>query len=376
MRIISLNTYVVHALRVNHVFLTLETDAGITGVGEGTVEYRELASQAAILHMKDYLIGKDPFQVNHHVDTLSRDSYWRTGVILRSAISAVEMALLDIKGKALGVPAYDLLGGLQREKLRCYANAWFGFAHTPDEFAAAARQTVGEGFAALKFDPFRKTAGKAERRQLIEALERVEAVRDAVGDEIEIMIDGHGRFDATSAVVVARELEKFRPYWFEEPVPPESIEALASVRRRSPVPIAAGERVYEPVRFAELINREAVDFLQPDISHVGGITETLRIASHADLHNLPVVPHNALGPVNNAATLQYAAAASSFSWFETFLHKEPFIPSWRSDYVAEATFAKNGDIDIPHSPGLGVSLRVEGCLARPYQPRRAEFTNG
>ncbi|WP_197523760.1 mandelate racemase/muconate lactonizing enzyme family protein [Agrobacterium vitis] len=369
MRITSLKTFVVHALRVNHVFVVLETDAGITGVGEGTVEDRELAAQAAIQHTESYLIGQDPFRITCHVETLSRDSYWRTGALLRSALSAIEMALLDIKGKALGVPVYDLLGGLNRDVVPCYANGWFGNARSPDEFAAAARQTTALGFAALKLDPFRHTSGKTERSRLLQGIARIEAVRDAVGPDIEIMIDGHGGFDATSAILAARELEPFRPYWFEEPVPPESIDALASVRRRSPIPIAAGERVYEPARFAEIIDREAVDYLQPDISHVGGISEALRIASYADVHNVPVVPHNALGPVNNAATLHYAAAVPNFSWFESFLHVEPFVAPWRADYVEEAAFAEDGHIRVPGLAGLGVSIRPEACLAHPYKPR-------
>lgn len=369
MRIESLQTYVVNGLRANHVFVEIRTDAGITGFGEGTVEFRELAAEAAIRHTESYLIGQDPFRIARHIEMLNRESYWRTGVMLRSALSAIEVALHDIKARALGIPVYDLLGGRARDDLRCYANAWFGTAQTPEEFALAARQTVAAGFVALKFDPFGLAWGTPARAELHQAYDRVAAVRDAVGDEIEIMIDGHGRFEVASAITVARELAVFRPYWFEEPVSPEDIQALAQVRRRSPIPIAAGERVYERARFIELVEREAVDFLQPDISHVGGLTEAILIAGHAWSRGIPVVPHNAIGPINAAATLQFAAAAPAFPWLETFVRKEPFIPPWREEYVTGEALPQNGRMVIPTTPGLGVTLHTAGCLAHPYTPR-------
>ncbi|MEJ2802513.1 mandelate racemase/muconate lactonizing enzyme family protein [Comamonadaceae bacterium PP-2] len=372
MRIETLRTYVVNGLRANHVFVEIGTDAGIVGYGEGTVEFRELAVEAAIHHAAGYLVGQDPFRIALHVERLTLESYWRTGVMLRSALSAIEVALHDIKARALGIPVYDLLGGRARDDVRCYANAWFGTAKTPDEFAQAARETVADGFVALKFDPFDKAWGTPDRAELIAAYDRVAAVRDAVGDEVEIMIDGHGRFEVATAITVSRELAAFRPYWFEEPVSPEDIASLVQVRRRSPIPIAAGERIYERARFIELVEREAVDFLQPDISHVGGLNEALLIAGHAWARGIPVVPHNAIGPLNAAATLHFAAAAPAFPWLETFVRKEPFIPPWRDEYVTGEVLAKNGRIAIPDSPGLGVTLHSAGCLAHPYTPRNVQ----
>lgn len=372
MKITAVDTFVVDAFRANYVFARLSTDAGIHGVGEGTVETREQTVATAIGELARYLVGQDPFRVEHHVAVMNRDSYWRTGVILRSALAAVEAAMLDIKGKALGVPVHDLLGGLQKDRVKCYANGWFVGARTPDEFAAKARSAVAAGFKGLKWDPFGMSYLSMEREALHRSLDCVAAVRDAVGPGIDIMIEGHGRFDVPTAIAIARELARFDPFWFEEPVPPENIDALVAVRVKSPVPIASGERYYEPARFAELVTRGAVDYLQPDVSHVGGLSEAKRIAGLAHDHYIPVAPHNPLGPVANAMTLQLAASTPNVIWLETMMSDVP----WRSEVAVEDLTVESGSMLVPTCPGLGVDIRPEQCARHPYEPHALRHYTG
>lgn len=363
MKITGLKTFVVDAFRANYVFVRLTTDSGLDGLGEGTLEMKEPTVAAAIEQLGAYLIGRDPFRVEQHVEVMTRDSYWRTGPVLRSAVAAVEAAMLDVKGKALGVPVYELLGGKHRDSIRCYANGWFAGARTADDFADKARAAVGYGFAGLKWDPFGTHYQTMTRAERLRCIEVVEAVRAAVGHDVDLMIEGHGRFDVPTAIAVARDLAPFHPTWFEEPLPPENIDALAEVRSKSPVAIATGERIYDPGRFAELIARDAADYLQPDISHVGGLTEAKRIANLAQARFLPICPHNPIGPVANAMTLQLAAAASNFSWLETMLTDVP----WRGEVVRENVQLENGMMRIPDAPGLGVELNEAACADHPYK---------
>jgi galactonate dehydratase len=360
-RIAGLKTFVVDAFRANYVFVKIATDEGLHGVGEGTVEHRERAVAAAIEEFAPTLLGRDPFATDFLVERMSRDSYWRTGVVLRSAIAAIEAALLDIKGKALGVPVHELLGGRQRDRVPVYGNAWFTGAKTPDEFAAKARDAVASGWRALKWDPFGTAYLRLERRERDRALAVVAAVREAAGPDIELMIEGHGRFDVPTAIAIAQELAPFRPTWFEEPIPPESIPALADVRRKSPVAIATGERFYEFQRFGELIDARAADYLQPDVSHVGGLGEAKRIAALAHGSFLPICPHNPLGPIANAMTLHLAAAIPNCPWLETMVTDVP----WRSEIVRETVVIASGAMLVPDGPGLGVDIDEKACAAHP-----------
>lgn len=363
MKIIGLKTFIVDAFRANYVFVKVSTDSGITGVGEGTVEMREKTVAAAIHELEGYLIGKDPFQIDLHLAMMSRDSYWRTGVFIRSALAAIDAALLDIKGKALGVPVYELLGGKQREKVPCYANAWFTGARTADEFASKAKAVVAAGYKGLKWDPFGSSYLTMTREERHRSIDVVAAVRDAVGSGIDLMIEAHGRFDATTALAIANDLKPYDPAWLEEPVPPESIDALAAVRRKSPVPIASGERYYEVAKFMELIEKEAVDYLQPDVSHVGGLSQAKLIAGIAHTRYLPIAPHNPLGPIANAMTLHVAAAIPNFAWLETMMTDVP----WRTQVTDEEVSFSDGFMAVPTKPGLGIDIDEEQCLLHPYK---------
>ncbi len=284
--------------------------------------------------------------------------------MFRSALGAVEAALLDIKGKALGVPVYELLGGKQRDRLKCYANHWFFGAETPEDFAAKAKRAVAMGYRALKWDPFGDAWLEMDRPQRRRTIAEVEAVRDAVGPDVELMLDVHGRLNVPTAIAMAHALEPFDLSWIEEPVPPESIDALADVRAKSRVPIAAGERFFEPERFLEIIEKRAADILQPDVCHLGGLSETRKVAGLAHMRFLPIAPHNPTGPVMNAMTLHLAAAIPNFSVFETVSIDVP----WRKELVGESLAFEGGDILVPDAPGLGVTLNEEACAKYPYQP--------
>jgi galactonate dehydratase len=364
MKIVGQRIFVANASRTNFVFLKLYTDAGIEGVGEATLEWRTKTVVAALEDLERSLVGLDAFDTEFIIERLHRDSYWRTGAVFRSALGAIEAALLDIKGKALGVPVYELLGGKQRTRVKCYANHWFYGAETPEQYAANARRAVEMGFKALKWDPFESAWLEMDRPQRRRTVEIVEAVRSAVGPHIDLMLDVHGRLNVPTAIAMTRELARFDLAWIEEPTPPESIDALAEVRVRSPVPIAAGERYFEPERFAELIAKNAVDILQPDVCHVGGMLEAKKIAGMAHSRLLPVAPHNPTGPVMNAMTLHLAAAIPNFSIFETVMIDVP----WRRELVRENLAFDNGDLLVPTAPGLGVELIEEACARFPYEP--------
>jgi galactonate dehydratase len=372
MKITSVKPFIVDAFRANFVFVKIETDAGIHGVGEGTVEFNELALEAAIRQAATFLIGQNPFEITRLTSTIHRQSYFRTGVILRSAISAIEAALFDIKGKALGVPVYELLGGKVRDRIRCYANAWFTGAKTPADFAEKAKPVADAGFTALKWDPFGSTYMHIDRSPLDQAHACIGGVRKAVGADVELLIEGHGRFNVPAAITVARMIAEFQPMWFEEPLPPESIAALAEVRAASQVRIATGERYYEPARFLELIESKAVDYLQPDSCHVGGLEATKTVAAMADARFLPVAPHNPMGPVANAMNLHLAAALENFVILETMMYDVP----WRAEICRETVKFKDGFMEIDNTPGLGVELNEEACARHPFKQQTLRHYDG
>ena len=364
MKITDIKTYNVFSYRTNFVFVKIETDEGISGVGEGTLEYKEHALLGAIEDIKRVLIGQDPRQVERICFELYRDSYWRIGPVLQSAISAVEMAMWDIKGKALGVPVYELLGGKVRDSIRMYANGWFAGAKTPDEFASAAAKAKEMGITALKWDPFGKNYLYMDNADFRHSMEIVEAVRGAVGNEVDLLIEAHGRFDIATGIKIANALKPFDPYFLEEPTPPDSFDALAEVRRKSPVPIAAGERVYSPMQLRTFLEKGCADYVQPDVSHCGGISAIKKMAAIAETYYVALAPHNPSGPVANAAALNLAAALPGFRILEIMLTDV----SWRGELTNEKVVFENGNILIPDGAGLGLELNEENCLKYPFQP--------
>ena len=285
MKITELKTIVVDCFRTNWVFVKVMTDEGLYGIGEGTLEYKEATLCAAIHDLEHGLIGKDP--MNNY-----RDAYWRGGPVFMSALSAVDMALWDIKGKALGVPVWQLLGGKCRDAVPCYANCWFAGAKEPEEFAAKAVAAVEKGFKGLKWDPFGKNYRQLPPADFKKAMRCIEKVKEATDGKAEILIECHGRFDLPTALRLANALERFDVYWMEEPIIPDTMEALADLRRRVKVPIACGERLYGIQAIRSAIELRAADYLQPDSSHAGGITEMRKIAALCEAHHIPFCAHN------------------------------------------------------------------------------------
>lgn len=372
MKITDVKPFVVDCFRTNWVFVKVYTDEGICGVGEGTLEYKEKAFLGALEHIKEYLLGQDPRDIERHWHHIYRDAYWRGGPVLMSALSAVECALWDILGKSLNVPVYQLLGGKYQDKVRIYVNGWFAGTKEPEEFAEKAKIAVQRGVTAMKWDPFGKSYLQISNHDLDKALRNVAAVREAVGNSVDLLIEGHGRFDVPTGIKIAKELEQFKPMFFEEPVPPDNIDALKAVRDKSPVAISAGERLYSRWDYRKLFDIRAADYIQPDISHAGGISELKKIAAEAESRYIPFAPHNPSGPVANAATLQLAAACPNFCILEIMYSDV----EWRKDVTNERLEYKDGFITIPSKPGLGIEINEEECEKHPYQPHTLRHYTG
>lgn len=372
MKIIEIKPLVCHCYRTNWVFVKITTDAGVHGVGEATLEYREPTVVAAIQQLDRELRGRDPFEIEAIWHDCYRATYFRGGPVNMSALSGVEMALWDIKGKALGVPVYELLGGKVRDRVPCYANGWFSPAQEPREFAEKAKIAVARGFTGLKWDPFGKSYLNIDKTELRKALLCVEAVVEAVGDHVDILIEGHGRFNVATAVRIGRALEAFDITWFEEPVPPDNLEALAEVKQRVRVPIAAGERVYSRWDYQRFFQLRCADFVQPDPSHVGGIGEVKKIAAQAEANHIALCPHNPSGPVANAAALQLAACIPNFHLLETMALDVPY----RAEICDEAVTFSDGLMAISDRPGLGIDLNEEAIAAHPYEPKDLRHYRG
>ena len=372
MKVTDVQTFVVDAFRTNWVFVKVLTDEGISGVGEATLEYKEKALLGAVEHIREYLVGKNPLDIEKHWHTIYRDAYWRGGAVLMSALSAVECALWDILGKHLGVPVWQLLGGKVNDRVRIYVNGWFAGAKEPEEFAEKAKLAVSRGVTAMKWDPFGKSYLEISSADLDRAIRCVGAVRDAVGNGVDLLIEGHGRFNVPTAVKIAHELAPFRPMFFEEPVPPDDLDALRQVKDRSPVSIAAGERLYTRWNYRALFDKMAADYIQPDVSHAGGIMELRKIAAEAESRTIPFAPHNPSGPVANAATLQLAAVCPNFSVLEIMYSDVDY----RKDITDERLVYRDGYMQISDRPGLGIEINEAACAEHPYQPHTLRHYTG
>lgn len=372
MEITDIKTFAVDCFRTNWVFVKVCTDEGIDGVGEATLEYKEKALFGAIEHIKEYLVGKNPLNIEQHWHNIYRDAYWRGGAVLMSALSAVETALWDILGKSLGVPVYQLMGGKVHDKVRIYVNGWFAGANTPKEFGEKAKEAVKKGVTAMKWDPFGKNYMEISNKDLNNALECISEVRSAVGDDVDLLIEGHGRFNIPTGIMIAKELEQFHPMFFEEPVPPDNLDAIKAVKDKSPVAVSAGERLYTRWDYKRMFDLMATDYIQPDISHAGGIMELKKIAAEAECRYIPFAPHNPSGPVANAATLQLAASCPNFCILEIMYSDVVY----RKDVTNENLEYRDGYMKIPDKPGLGIELNEEECLKHPYQPHTLRHYTG
>ena len=338
----------------NLTFVKVETDGGIYGVGEVRIPNRTNALLGYLSEaMPRYVIGHDPFDVEDLVSKMMIGDFGRAGEITMSAISIVEMACWDIIGKSLGLPCYRLMGGAVRDRIKAYANGWYTVERTPQMFHDAALRVVERGYLALKLDPFGAGRYELTLDEQARAVDLVAAVRDAIGPERDIMLEMHGRFNPATAILMANKLEKFRLAWVEEPVPPENLPELKRVAEQVSTPIAVGERLHTMNEFRPVFDLYAVDIIQPDISHFGGLTLTRRLAAWADVYNVLLAPHNVGGPVSTAAALHVAACTPNFMIQE---HFNDFADSWVKQAAPGVPEVIDGYFSLPTAPGLGVEL--------------------
>jgi galactonate dehydratase len=324
------------------LFLKVHTDAGIVGLGEPVVEGRAETVQTAVKEVEPYLIGKDPRQVVHHWQAIYRHAFYRGGPVLTSALSGIDMALWDIKGKALGVPVYELLGGPTRKKVRLYAHA-----RTP----ADVKKGLAAGFTAFKTNPvFRRRHPRPIETpaQVKFAVEHFAGLRKAAGDDIDVAIDFHGKVSPALARVLIKGLEPYLPMFVEEPINCQNHDLMGEIARGTHLPIATGERVFTKWGFREVLEKKAATVLQPDLCHAGGITEVRLIAGLAEAYYATIAPHNPLGPISLAAGIQLAASVPNFLCQEQ--------RSLGEGYLKKPFVLNKGFVDVPAAPGLGIEL--------------------
>jgi galactonate dehydratase len=347
------------------VFLELTTDTGLTGVGEVRMVNKTDTLIACIEELAPrYVIGSDPFDVERLAWNVQRAEYGRPGEVTQSALAAFDVASWDLMGQSLGVPVWRLLGGRFRDRVPAYANGWYQAEREPAAIARLAKEVAKRGYRALKLDPFGAASAElaAADRRRAEAI--VASVRDAVGPDVQILVEMHGRFTPATAVRVAAMLEPYDPEWIEEPVPPENAAALARVRNATRIPIATGERAHTLADIREFVEGGLADVIQVDLTHFGGFLAMKRLAGWAEAHYLLMAPHNVCGPVGTMANVHFAVATPNYKILE---HFNDFADPWVHDLVDHAprVASEDGCFGLPERPGLGVRLNHEACRAHP-----------
>ena len=352
MKITSMTTY---AVPPRWLFLKIETDEGVVGWGEPVLEGRAASVAAAVEELSDYLVGQDPRRIEDHWTVLYRSGFYRGGGIHMSALAGIDQALWDIKGKALGAPVHELLGGRLRDRIKVYS--WIG-GDRPAETAAAAKEAVERGFSAVKMNGPEELQYLDTRDKVEKVVANVAAVREAVGPDVGIGVDFHGRVHRPMARVLLDALEPYHLMFVEEPVLSEHVDGIADVLRASTTPIALGERLYSRWDFKDVITSGVVDVIQPDLSHAGGITEVRKIAAMAEAYDIAVAPHCPLGPIALAACLQLDAVAYNAVIQEQSLGIHYNTSNDLLDYVVDpSVFAyADGSVEIPDGPGLGIEV--------------------
>lgn len=370
MKITRLRTIVVNAEMRNWVFVRIETDQqGLYGWGEATLEWKTRAVVGALEDFETMIIGDDPVNIEHLYQKMYRQSFWSLGVIGMSAISAIEHALWDIKAKSLGVPVFKLLGGKVRDRVRMYTHLGGGDMKAVYETFSVeplinfAQEVIARGYTALKvvFVPYSKILeGRGKVRQFADMFAKL---REAVGQDIDIMVDFHGRTSPAMAIQYINAIEEYHPFFCEEPVRPEHVDALKMVAEHTKVPIATGERLVSIYQYKSIFEKNAVHVIQPDLCHCGGLWAAKKIAAMAEVYNIGVAPHNPLGPIANAVALHYAISTPNFLIQEDMLTDVP----WRWDIVKTEIISKNGYWKTPTSPGLGIEINEKEAKKHPFK---------
>jgi galactonate dehydratase len=371
MKITRISTVVVNARMRNWVFVKVETNQpGLYGWGEATLEWKTKGVVGAIEDLSVLLIGQDPRRVEHLWQVMHRQYFWRGGVTNYTAMSGIDQALWDIKGKELGRPVCELLGGPVRDTLRFYDHLGGGSLEgmyktgEPEQFAERMRESLEKGFTAVKAMPIPVSEPIESASTLKHAARCVEAMRRAGGDGIDIMLDLHARTTPAAAIQFGRLLVDYNLYWYEEPCWPEHVEGLVEVARALPFPIATGERLVGRWEFRELLEKRACAIIQPDVSHCGGISEARRIAAMAETYQVTVACHNPQGPVSTASSTHVGFAVPNYLIQEVVRKDVP----WRNEVVTESMPIEGGVCRAPTKPGLGVEINETEAAKHPYEP--------
>jgi len=346
MKITKLETF---HIRPRWLFLKIHTDAGIVGWGEPVLEGRALTVETAVHELGRILIGEDPTRIEHLWQKCYRGGFYRGGPIMTSALSGIEQALWDIKGKAAGLPVHEMLGGRVRDRIRLYG--WLNIAGTGDYVSEVAKAVGDRDFTAYKFVPVPACEPIETPRFIDEVIETVSNLRKTLGNDIDMALDFHGRCTPAVAKQLCRALEPFRPMFIEEPVLPTNPRAMREIKESTTIPIAAGERLFTRWDFSDLLHSQSVAIIQPDLSHVGGIFEARKIAAMAEIHDIVIAPHCPLGPVALASCLQLDACTPNFLCQEHLTLGEGILK--------EPIQVENGYALIPDKPGLGVEIDEE-----------------
>lgn len=364
MKITDIQAWPVWGGQRNFLFVTVDTDEGIYGVGEAGITGREKAVIGAIEHFRDILVGEDPFRIEHIWQVLSRGGFFPAQRILTSAISAIDIALWDIKGKALGVPTYELLGGKVRDKVVCYPHNR-GHALEIAPLVESCLETKEEGWKFVRWGLPQDGNVLEPRQSVLASIKQFQAVREAVGDDIELTFDVHTRLDLPDALWLCQEVEQFRPYFIEDPLRCENPDSFKTLRPRTTVPLAAGEQFSSKWEFRQLIEEDWIDYARIDLCIIGGFTEARKIAGWCETHYIKLALHNPLGPISSAACLQLNLATSNFGVQEqprktgtVLTDVVPVQPVWEDGYLLAPTI-----------PGIGVEFDREAAKKSPFQQR-------
>ncbi|MDR1284265.1 MAG: mandelate racemase/muconate lactonizing enzyme family protein [Opitutaceae bacterium] len=375
MKITDTKVWLVEGIKYNWTLLRIETASGLHGWGEATNWPGAPLVEAACRHVGEFIRGQDARRIDYLWTKVYRDMNWlgQAGPLL-SAISAMDIALWDIKGKSAGLPVWQLLGGAYREKVRLYANYWFiDGGHNPDDYARQARQVVEQGFTALKFDPFahvnywygenlHDNNGLSEAQKQT-AIDVVAAVAEAVGPGVAIAIETHAFLNGPVAVEMALRLARlnFNCMWYEEPAPPEFPDSIADIRRKIPLPVCVGERLHSRFMLRGILEKHAADVVMPDITRCGGISEMRKMANLAETYNVPIAPHNPNGPISTIASAHTMATVPNFFRQEFMLKDVP----WRDRCLSHPLPVEDGYFVLPDRPGLGFDINESELDAHP-----------
>ncbi len=347
----------------NYIFVKVHTDEGITGLGEATLEGYDNSIKGILKDIEPLLLGEDPTRIEYLSQVMIRQKFWKGGILKGSAVAGIELALWDILGKKAGLPVYKLVGGAVRDKIRVYANGWSGGATDPVKIKEKALEAIASGYKALKFSLAIPSWPVGDRQTVRRVAEAAGTIRDAVGPDIPLCFDGHGRFDADLAIKVAEALADYDLLFFEEPVQPEDVEAMAKVAARAPMPLAGGERLSLKYEFRNFLDKKALAVLQPDLAHCHGFGEGLKVAHLAEAFSTWVAPHCPMSPVITAISLHLDAVAPNF-----LIQERLYLNDWRNEVITEPLKVVDGFLKLPDKPGWGIELDEELCKAHPEIP--------